>query len=90
MGLRGKMNKWIISYLVSGRKLQVKLEAIASDIFEARDGTPQGSSLGSIIFNLYVDDLPEYLTVGKVFTYADDTSVLISGKTSSNEKKPSA
>lgn len=40
-------------------------------------GTPQGSVLGPLIFLLYVNDLPEYVTDGEVFIYADDTCIVV-------------
>lgn len=80
MGIRGNINDWIISYTTQ-RQLVVKIENSTSDYFDVNLGTPQGSVLGPLLFLLYVNDLPNHIHEGRVFMYADDTTVLVSGKT---------
>ena len=42
-------------------------------------GVPQGSILGPLIFLIYVNDLPAAVKC-KLILYADDSSLLVSGK----------
>lgn len=44
-------------------------------------GTPQGSVLGPILFLVLVNDITEHITEGEAFLYADDTTVVVSDKT---------
>ena len=64
---------WILSYL-SGRKQVVQVHDKQSDTLDVRFGVPQGSILGPILFNLYVNDLQSNLDC-QSFHYADDTTL---------------
>ena len=79
LGIRGNVNDWLISYLTN-RSLLVKIGDIISDRYEVSMGTPQGSVLGPLIFLLFINDLPECIKYGKVFMYADDTSIIVSSR----------
>ena len=79
LGIRGNVNDWLISYLTN-RRLLVKIGDIISDRYEVSMGTPQGSVLGPLIFLLFINDLPEFIKYGKVFMYADDTSIIVSSR----------
>lgn len=80
LGIRGNINDWIISY-TTNRQLVVKIEHTISELYDVELGTPQGSVLGPLLFILYINDLPNYIHEGKVIMYADDTTILVSGKT---------
>ena len=66
---------WFQSYL-ENRKHIVRTNNIASDPAAVRYGVPQGSTLGPLLFILYVNDLLGSLTMDEdenIIMYADDT-----------------
>ena len=67
--------KWFASYL-SERKPFVQIDDCKSSVLEVTFGVPQGSILGLVLFNLYVNDLAKNLpTAVKAHQYADDTTL---------------
>lgn len=56
IGIRGTANQWVASFL-SGRFFQCMEAGIMSDSFSAPWGVPQGSSLSSTLFNIYLSPL---------------------------------
>lgn len=80
LGLRGKIMEWIESYL-RGRTMKIKIKDVFSSVYEIDSGVIQGSTAGPKLFLLYVNDLPEHISFGRVFLYADDTSIVISAPT---------
>ena len=70
---------WFESYL-TGRAQQVCFNDHASNsINESNFSVPQGSILGPLLFIICVNDFPNYLKNGTSLSFADDTSILISG-----------
>ena len=60
----------------------MKIGDTSSQLYNTNLGTPQGSVLGPLLFLLYVNDLPEFVTDhGRLFMNADDTTVVLSAPT---------
>jgi hypothetical protein len=78
IGIRGNTLKWFSNYL-SNRQQFITLNGIFSKLKSVRIGVPQGSILGPILFLLYINDLPD-CTLLKSLLFADDTTLLASGK----------
>ena len=68
---------WFESYL-SGRQQFVSIDGQRSDSLLIKQGVPQGSVLGPVLFLLFVNDIPLHLTNSTVDIYADDTTITAS------------
>lgn len=62
----------------SNRKLTVKVNDDASQIYDVNIGFPQGLVLGPLIFLLFLNYLSENITADAATLFADDTSLAIS------------
>ena len=78
-GIRGIAHDWFSSYM-SKRHQSVMYNNFESDYEEIKCGVPQGSVLGTLLFLIYINDLP---SVSKLFMptlFADDTNLFCTGK----------
>ena len=82
LGVSEETIKWINSYL-SGRKQRVKIDDEESPTEDLSLGTPQGSRLSPLLFNILTCDLNLYMTDGLCCNFADDTSLSVEAKTKS-------
>ena len=78
-GIKGTENDWFRSYLTE-RRQYTTIENDCSTLQEIFYGVPQGSVLGPLLFNLYINDLHQVIKHCSVFHYADDTNLLLINK----------
>uniref|UniRef100_A0A3B3I2D7 Reverse transcriptase domain-containing protein n=1 Tax=Oryzias latipes TaxID=8090 RepID=A0A3B3I2D7_ORYLA len=76
-GIRGLALTWVKSYL-TGRKQFVKIDEYTSETKEIRCGVPQGSILGPLLFNIYINDIFNDSKLMKLILFADDTNIFYS------------
>ncbi len=82
-GIRGTTQSWLRDFL-SDRHQKVLLEGEHSDTAPVRSGVPQGSVLGPLMFLIFINDLPEYVTSSHVRLFADDCVLYHQIKTTSD------
>ena len=68
-GLRNEYVQLLNSYL-SGRKQQIKLNNIVSSWSVIKKGIPQGSILGPLLFNVFINDIFYFIEHGPLYNYA--------------------
>ena len=78
MGFSRDFLSWSHSYL-SSSKQYVQIDAQQSKPMTTYFGVPQGSILGPLFFNLYVNGLQDSLA-SRSIQYADDTTIYESGR----------
>ena len=78
-GIRSKENNWFRSFLTN-RKIYVSINSFFSQTKIVRYGVPQGSTLGPLLFLIYINDLNNALKKCIVQHFADDTSLLFGNK----------
>ena len=85
-GIRGVANNWFNSYL-SNRTHFVSINGFQSKTKNISIGVPQGSVLGPLLFLIYINDLNVAINYAIVHHFADDTNLLITGKSLKTIKK---
>ena len=61
---------------VQDRRYFVNINGLNSDIHNVNIGVPQGSTLGPLLFLLYVNDMKFSSSILKFILFADDTTIL--------------
>ena len=75
VGITGRIWQWFKCYL-SGRSQFVSIDGILSSSCPVTSGVPQGSILGPLLFSIYINDLPDYLSFSSPLLFADDTKCI--------------
>ena len=73
-GLKNESVQLLNSYL-SGRKQQVKLYSIVSSWSFIKKGVSQGSNIGPLLFNAFINDIFYSIEHGTLYNYADDNTI---------------
>ena len=74
-GIHGNLLFWISSFL-SNRLQRVRVDSALSGTCSVTSGVPQGSVIGCLLFNLYINDITDFLgstTTSEIF--ADDLKI---------------
>lgn len=75
LGFAGAFLDWCSSYL-RDRTSKVVVSGFTSNPFPNLSGVPQGSHLGPIFFNIYMNDVISCFRYSKPYLYADDLKLM--------------
>lgn len=83
IGLQRNALLWFNAYLHNRRQCVALLPSVLqgnqSDYLIIEKGVPQGSTLGPLIFSIFINNLPDTCLHTQVQLYADDTVIYFSG-----------
>ena len=63
-------------YSLNERKQRVKVNGALSEWKVSTKGVPQGSVLGFLLFNIFINDIFSLVNETEVCYYADDTTII--------------
>jgi len=74
-GFSDPLLSWFCSFL-SKRIIIVKHLNFESDKFNVPSGVPQGDNLSTLLFNIFINDIPDVIKKSQVFLFADDLKLV--------------
>ena len=75
----GKKSLRLIHSYLTKRKQRVKILSSLSEFMEVIFGVPQGSILGPLLFNIFINDLFPFILETKICNFADDNTLYSCG-----------
>jgi len=73
-GIRGLMQEWLSSY-ITNRQQSVRIKSVISDKRRVITGVPQGSTLGPLLFVLFINDFCKLKLNSTPYLFADDVAL---------------
>ena len=78
-GIRGMVNNWLRSF-IKNLKQYISPHGVSFSMKAITCGVPQGSTLGPLLFLLYINDLQSAFSKSITRSFADDTNLIFSSK----------
>ena len=63
------------TYQIGNSKLKLMPHGILSSWSDIQKGVPQGSILGTLLFNVFINDIFYFVKTGTLYNYADDNTL---------------
>lgn len=79
IGIHGDLLRWVASYLRE-RNQAVTIKGYCSSFLPVTSGVPQGSHLGPLLFNIFINDIDSVFKNSSFLLYADDNKIFRSIK----------
>jgi retron-type reverse transcriptase len=62
-------------FFLQCRKQQIKVNRVLSSWADIHKGVPQGSILGPLLFNVFINDIFHFISDSSLYNYADDNTL---------------